>query len=180
MNSCSVINGKRIALTTRSPRTLLLTLPPASKPCFPHSFVAQRLTAANRSISLMFRVSLSTKASSTDLSIDSADSKATFVCLSISFQQWSNSFLSSCSSATGKTLNTSDGYKLSSRNSLHLSASEGTMYFFAKYSTCNTLLPVKVTSSLYKKRTNSNKVSNSQSSTSTESPVSGNSPLNMV
>ena len=159
--SSSFIAGKRMALTISSPSILLFTEPSAVKRCRSHSFVAHRSTALNNSISSIVSVSLLTTVSSSDLSIspNPSDFTASSVCLSITFQHRSTRFFSSYFSADGRMLKTFDGSKLSSKYSEHLSTSDGTMYFFAKYNNPITLLPLKSTSSLYMKRKNSNRLS---------------------
>ena len=94
-NSCCCITGKRIALTTFSPRILLFYSPFAFKPWVLHFFVAHRSTASNKSISLIDKVSLETTASSKVCSIvvNSSDFTASSDRLSITSQHRSvNSF----------------------------------------------------------------------------------------
>ena len=67
-SSCFIV-GKRISLITSSPRILLFVTPSVAKPCFSHCFVAHKSTALKSSISSIVRESLTTTASSEDLSI---------------------------------------------------------------------------------------------------------------
>ena len=155
------ITGKRIALTISSPRILLLVVPSASKPCLSHSFEAHMSTALNRSISSIFSVSLITTVSSKFLSIvtNPSDFAACSILSSITLQHRSTRAFSWHFWANGRMMKTLDGSKFLKRYSVHLWASEGTMYFFAKYNTPMTLLPLKLTSSQYMKLNNSSRLS---------------------
>ena len=116
-NSFCSIAGKWIFWMINSPRILLFTDPSATRPCFSHSLTAQRSTALNNSISLIFSNSLATNSSSTDLWIASkpSDFTAPSVSFSITFQQWCNKSTSSYFCASGNTLNTFEASRLSLR-----------------------------------------------------------------
>ena len=135
--------------------------PTGITPCLSHSFVAQWSAALNSSTSFTFNVLLFTTDLSTDCSTvtNSSDVTASFVCISITFQHRSAKCLSFNFRAYGRMQKTLDAFRFSRRYSAHFCASEDTIYLFAKQNTCITLLPVKFTLSVYKKRNNSNRLS---------------------
>ena len=151
-NSLCDISGNLTAFTISSPSIRLFASPSGNIPCLLHSFVDQRSTALNNSTSFTVNTSFVTSDSSTDRSTvtKSSDVTAFSVCVSITFQHRSSRSVSSNLLAYGRMQNTFDTSKMSRRYSVHFSASDGTMYFFAKYRTCITLFPVKFTLSVYK------------------------------